>query len=225
MKKSIWLREEIPIAEELMALAPALKKEFLDYHTDFIDGDFKNGKSYRGASFLHSYEDAWKIDHIKYSYPEKGILISEVDNPVIQSRFPTAVELTRKWGNDCPISTYSILEKNAVIKRHAGIENRSGEYIRIHIPLLVPEGDIFFEIEGVEIDWSDIFAFDNQFIHSAHNYSNRRRLVFLFDLKRSVLGIEPGTPTDLLRYNSVEPFVRGQLPKIYHSCQIQKKEP
>jgi hypothetical protein len=33
--KKYWLREEIPIADELLALVPALTKEFLDYHTDF----------------------------------------------------------------------------------------------------------------------------------------------------------------------------------------------
>jgi hypothetical protein len=229
MRKSIWLREELPISDELEKLIPALREEFLNYHTDFIDGDFVNGKPYRNDLFdtnnVQSSKNAWKIDPIKYSHPDAGIFKSGLDHLVFRNRFPTAVALTEKWGEDCPISSYSILEKNAVITRHTGIENRSGEYVRIHIPLLVPEGDIFFEVEGVEIDWSDIFAFDNQFVHSAHNYSNYRRLVYLLDIKRSALGIEPGEPTDFTRYDSVEPFVRGKLPKLYHSCQIQKKEP
>jgi hypothetical protein len=229
MKKSIWLREELPISDELEKLIPALREEFLNYHTDFIEGDFVNGKPYHNDTFdtntMQSRELAWKVDPIKYTHPDAGIYKSGVSHPVLRSRFPTAVALTEKWGDNCPISTYSILEKNAVIKRHSGIENRSGEYVRIHIPLLVPEGDIFFEVEGVEIDWSDIFAFDNQFIHSAHNHSNQRRLVYLLDLKKSALGLEPGTPTDMTRYETVEPFVRGKLPKLYHSCQIQKKEP
>ena len=39
-EKTIWLREEINIADELMAYAPKLLEEFLARHPDFIDGDF-----------------------------------------------------------------------------------------------------------------------------------------------------------------------------------------
>jgi hypothetical protein len=223
MKKSIWLREELSIADELLALAPALTQEFLEYHTDFVNGDFVNGKPNTSVVYdtntVQSRPEAWKIEPVQYTNPGVGIFKTGVDHPVLQQRFPTAVELTKKWGNDCPISTYSILEKNAVITRHTGIENRTGEFVRIHIPLIVPPGDIFFEVEGVEIDWGDIFAFDNQFVHSAHNYSNHRRLVYLLDIRRTAIGIEPGTPTDFTRYDTVQPFVRGQLPKLLHTCQ------
>jgi hypothetical protein len=223
MKKSIWLREEISIADELLELVPALTKEFLEYHTDFINGDFAKGMPNPSIVYdtntVQSRPAAWKLDPIQYTNPGVGIFKTGVNKSDIIERFPTAVALTKKWGTDCPISTYSILEKNAVITRHTGIENRSGEFIRIHIPLIVPPGDIFFEVEGTEIDWSDIFAFDNQFVHSAHNYSDHRRLVYLLDLRRTAIGIDPGTPTDFTRYDTVEPFVRGKLPKIYHSCQ------
>lgn len=231
MKKSIWLREELSIADELLELVPALTKEFLDYHTDFIDGDFSKGQvftsttlHYDNADSLRSHYNAWKIDPVQYTNPVTGVFKTGVDHPSLVGKFPTAAALTKKWGTDCPISTYSILEKHSSILRHTGMENRSGEFVRIHIPLIVPPGDIFFEVEGVEIDWSDIFAFDNQFVHSAHNYTDQRRLVYLLDLRRTAIGIEPGTPTDLTRYDTVEPFVRGRLPKLYHSCQIQKKE-
>lgn len=223
MKKSIWLRHELGIAEELCSLIPALRQEFLDYHTDFVEGDFVRGKPYTNQLFdtaeVQSRAQAWKVDGVKYTHPDAGISVSKLDDAEIQTRFPTAVALTKKWDKDCPISTYSILERRAVITRHSGIENRSGEYVRIHIPLIVPKGDIFFEVEGVEVDWSDIFAFDNQFIHSAHNHSDHRRLVYLLDLRKSAIGIEPGTPTDMTRYQHVPPFVRGQYPKLLHDCQ------
>jgi hypothetical protein len=223
MRKSIWLREELSIADELLELVPALRQEFLEYHTDFIDGDFAKGKSYVNTEYdtntVQSRPESWKMEAVQYTNPGAGIFKTVVDDPVIKQRFPTAVELTKKWGKDCPTSTYSILEKNAVITRHADIENRTGEFVRIHIPLIVPPGDIFFEVEGVEIDWSDIFAFDNQFVHSAHNHSDHRRLVYLIDIRRTAIGLEPGVPTDFTRYDTVEPFVREQLPKILHSCQ------
>ena len=222
-RKSIWLREEISIADELLALAPKLLQEFLEYHTDFIVGDFAKGIPYTNPNFdvgpYKSRPDSWKIDPLKYTNPKHSVLHDGTKNDQIRQRFPTAVALTEKYGAHCPVSAYSILEHNAVIARHTGVENRDGLYVRIHIPLLVPPGDIFFEVEGVEIDWSDLFAFDNQFIHSAYNYTDQRRLVYLLDLHRDVLGLEPGIKTNFERFDAVPEFVRGQIPKVLHTCQ------
>ena len=99
---------------------------------------------------------------------------------------------------------------NTVLHRHTGPENRTGEYIRIHIPLIIPEGDLFFEVNGEEIDWSDIFAFNNQLAHSAHNLSNEHRMIFLIDIRRSRVGLPPGEPfnPDRHLYSMTQPFVR-----------------
>ena len=224
MKKTIWLKEEITIAKELLALAPKLTEEFLNYHDDFISGDFRNGRPYRNDVFdttnVQSRTTAWKIDGLKYTHLSANIFKNHFQDTQIRERFPTAVALTEKWGNDCPISTYSILEKNAVITRHTGIENRDNEFLRIHIPLLIPNGDIFFEVEGVEIDWNDLFGFDNQCAHSAHNLSPHRRLVYLIDIRRDSLGIPNGDKWSRHREHTTPPFVRGALPKIYHTNQL-----
>ncbi len=219
--KAYWLREEIPIADELLSLAPALTKEFLDYHEDFINGNFAKCKTYVNPTFdpsvVQSRADAWKTDGIKYTYKEANIHRFEKLKKWL--RFPTAIALTEKYGNDCPISTYSIIESNAVIERHTGIENRDNEFIRIHIPLIIPDGDIFFECEGAEIDWTDIWGFDNQLVHSAHNYTPHRRLIYLIDIRRSVLGIENGEKYDPRRQYQVPKFERGAIPKVLHSHQ------
>lgn len=222
-RKSIWLREEISIADELLALAPKLLEEFLAYHSDFLDGDFAKGVPYQNPNFdtgpYKSRPDAWKIDPLKYTNPRHNLMYDGTKTEQLCLRYPTATALTKKYGDHCPVSAYSVIEHNAVIARHTGVENRDGLYVRIHIPLLVPPGDIFFEVEGVEIDWSDLFAFDNQFIHSAYNYTDQRRLVYLLDIHRDVLGIEPGIKTNFERYDTVPPFVRGQLAKMLHTCQ------
>ena len=76
------------------------------------------------------------------------------------------------------------------------------------------------ESEGIEIDWSDIFALDNQLVHSVHNYTNQRRLIYLFNLSRKFLGIENGTVThDNDRVTNMPGFVRGALPKFLHKNQ------
>lgn len=80
MKKSIWLRKEISIADELLSLAPKLTEEFLAYHTDFIEGNFSKGVPYINETFdtndIKSHEHAWKIDGLKYVYKEKNIVLN-----------------------------------------------------------------------------------------------------------------------------------------------------
>jgi hypothetical protein len=221
-EKGIWLREEINIADELMELAPKLTEEFLAFHDDFIDGDFTKGAPYVNETFdtslVQNRSEAWKVDSLKYTYKEKKIL-NEYFKTDKRNRFPTAAYLTEKYGDDCPCSSYSILDKDSIIYRHTGIENRDNEFIRIHIPLIVPEGDIFFEVEGTEVDWQDLFGFDNQCIHSAYNHTQHRRLVYLLDIHRSVLDIPIGRPYDIHREMLAPPFVRGAKPKLLHNKQ------
>jgi len=229
-----WLREDLSIADELTALAPKLREEFLNYHSDFIDGEFSKGKFFDHKIYnlneILNKQYAWKTDFLKYSlepHEKNGVsetikddyyLIDEVRN-----RYPTAVALTEKYAKDCPISSYSILEPDTIIKRHTDIENRDAKFIRIHIPLIVPEGECFFECEGYEIDWSDIWAFNNQRAHSAYNLTDRRRLVYIFNISRSILGIEDSKYSfDFEVESATPPFVRGALPKVYHTVQLSK---
>lgn len=219
-RKRFWLKEELTVAEELLALAPQLTKEFLNWHKDF-DTNFIMGRAYGNPEFntdrVQSRKAAWKADSVQYRSKNHGVNIEPTE--VIEKRYPTATALTRQYGVDCAISTYSILEKNSVITRHTGLENRDNLFVRIHIPLIVPPGDIFFECEGIEIDWTDLFAFDNQLVHSAHNLSPDRRLVYLIDISRERLGLEEGPAFDLERQLNWPEFVRGQWPKQLHSGQ------
>lgn len=231
MDKTIWLREEISIAEELLSLAPKLTEEFLNYHEDFKESFSKGWPHFSSLfdpeNFTNKYK-AWKIEPIQYVYPQEDLHIRfwlpgawgdiKPDEPVLE-RFPTAVALTQKYGDDCAISVYSIIEPNSFIARHTGPENRDNEFLRIHIPLIIPEGDIFFEVEGVEIDWSDIFGFDNQRIHSAYNNTPYRRLVYLIDIKRTTLGLPIAEKYNPERELEIPPFERGVLPKILHTKQ------
>lgn len=255
--KQYWLRDEIPIADELMSYVPALVEEFLEHHSTFTDSsvpadltklknynfsasaqagssgipieelpDKKNGPmgnfiadNFRTGDFLiQSKPNTWLIDSLKYT-SKVGEVYHDYKQDVLRTRYPTACKIVEKFGDNCPIATYSVLNSDSIIKRHTGIENRLGEYLRIHVPLIIPEGDIFFECEGYEIDWTDIWAFDNQLTHSAYNYTPHRRLIFLIDIKRSYLGLPNGTPYDGIRINKIPKFVRGALPKVLHKHQ------
>lgn len=214
--QAIFRRHEIPIADHLLSFKEDLTKEFLAYYDDFIEGDFAKGIPYWNPVIdvdnIKTNKTSWKVSSVKYNFApaiEKSTNDDSVISTEIQDRFPTAVRLTEEFGNDCPISTYSILESNSVIKRHTGIENRTGEYIRIHIPLIVPPGEIFFEVNGEEIDWSDIFAFDNQQVHSAYNNTPFRRLVYMIDIRRSRIGMPPGQPYNSFKEHYAKPFIRN----------------
>jgi hypothetical protein len=206
MTKKIFTKDEIPIADYLMSYKDALTAEFLNYHQDFLDGEFKKGVVTRPIYSVEKFistPDAWKSTWVKYVFAHMKELLP------FQARrfFPTAIKLTNEFGGDCPISSYSVLEANSIIHRHTGPENRDGLFLRIHIPLIVPEGDIFFEVGGEVIRWDDIFAFDNQTIHSAYNYSNKRRLVYLIDIRRSRLNMPAGRQFDVDRdERSYPPF-------------------
>jgi hypothetical protein len=114
------------------------------------------------------------------------------DDDYARSRFPTAYNLVQAYGDDIQVANYSIMGPNTVFTRHTDPEHRDGSTLRIHIPLIVPQGDLFMEVDGEEVDWSDIFGFHNQHIHSAFNLTNQYRLIFLIDMKTSRIGIPHG---------------------------------
>ena len=62
--QSIWYRNEIKIADELMELAPKLREEFLAHHTDFFT-TFKGGISYAAdnpyTTLNESEKQMWKV--------------------------------------------------------------------------------------------------------------------------------------------------------------------
>lgn len=175
---------------------------FEDDVTEIIRKDMGNGESVRNP-------DGWKNIEIKYHDPFNGIKW-DIDKSYAKKRFPTAYKLVQEFGEDCPIASYSYLGPHTVLHRHTGPENRLGEYIRIHIPLIIPEGDLFFEVNGEEVTWDDIFAFDNQLVHSAHNLSDGHRLIFLLDIKRKRIGIPDGQVfnKDRQMYALSKPFSR-----------------
>jgi hypothetical protein len=188
----IWTREYIPIADELMALVPKLREEFLNYHTDYHT-TFKNGTPYASANpltILNKHESVvWKVEGLRYICPSQNVEQNYFLEPKVSNIFPTASALTKKYFSVLGCSGYSSLDAGGVIVPHCDIENTSHVTIRIHIPLIIPEGDAVLEAEGVKTKWTDIFAFDNGARHSAYNKTKERRLIYIIDIKRSFLSI------------------------------------
>jgi len=160
---------------------------------------------------VHSIKNpaGWKNVELKYHDPYNNIHW-DIDPVYAKAKYPTAYKLIQEFGDDCPISSYSYLAPKTSIHRHTGPENRDGEYIRIHVPLIIPSGDLFFEVNGEEVKWDKVFAFDNQFAHSAHNLSDGHRLIFLIDIRRSRIGLPQGQKWNKNRqlYAMSKPFIR-----------------
>jgi len=210
--KTIWLYNELPIFRfELRPLISKLKEEFLEYNSDYFT-TFSKGEAYNNPLFdsqsTMSKKDAWRVSDLRYAWPERNIVNNCFADPAIAKRFPTATALVTKYIDHCNVCSYSSMEANSNIIRHTDLENRDRKFVRIHVPLIIPEGDVFLEVNGVVLKWDNIFAFDNAGYHSAYNNTSERRLIFILDLSRKLLGIPPEIPYDLNSYESMPQFVR-----------------
>jgi Aspartyl/Asparaginyl beta-hydroxylase len=192
--KYTWSKDEISIADELTSLAPKLREEFLNHHTDFFT-TFTGGTPYHSANPLAILDaeekTVWKVEGLRYALPEQRIEKNLFLDSSLSNNFPTATQLTKKYLSHCGCSGYSILEGGGVIKPHMDIENRLHKTVRIHIPLIIPEGEIIFRVGQYQFDWSELFGFDNGILHSAYNKAVQRRLIYIIDITRSFLGIPP----------------------------------
>ncbi len=236
--KGIFRRDEISVGDYLMSLREPLTKEFLKGFNSIEKAIKIRGVSNlsvfqnvlkadpeEATDFTVTVDpvtrqckdslDSWW--HLPFKYTnhntEETLRVEmewEMDQKDIYSKlYPTAYNLVKQFGSNCPLANYSVMSPNSVLKRHTGPENRSGRFVRIHIPLIIPDGDIFLEVNGEEVDWSDLFGFNNQLGHSSHNYSNEYRLIFLLDLDREFCGLPPGEPYDINLEKYARPFIRN----------------
>jgi hypothetical protein len=228
-RKTIWHRNEIPIGDYLMSFQDKLREEFMEGfssleqaalalgHTTLDRPDHNVGKNTYDNLVQEKTDrwrpnaEGWKNVPFKYTLKDANNNIERgaKDGDFIVQKCPTAFSIMQEYGDDCPIMNYSILAPKSAILRHTGPENRSGRFIRIHIPLIVPEGDVFLEVDGEEVTWKDLFGFNNQYSHSAYNLTDEWRLIFLIDIDRERAGLPPGEPYNP-RYIP-KPFMRRVL--------------
>ena len=225
-KDGIFRREHLINADYYMSFQDSLRKEFLKNFDSLetamnaqaglaLDPTFRDDLSYDdeilssrkpGTNEFIKNNAAWKTVGFKYAHEDAGIYFNGLDDA--EEDFPTAVKFIRSLGDACPVAVYSILDPQTILNRHNGPENVKGETIRIHIPLIIPEGDVFLEVDGTEVQWNDIWGFNNQLPHSAYNLTDEYRLVFFFDIRRDSIGLAPGKPTPDDVWDTVQPFVR-----------------
>jgi hypothetical protein len=214
--KAVWRRNEDPsmvkwnnLCDRLHNMIPGLIADFMQDHKSIadriaVDGiKVNDGSSDKTKNSQHGNLDAWQAVPLKHTNRYAGI---KTVWPNMEEKFPTASKLVLEYDDDCPVAFYSIMAPGTELHRHTGPENLDGKNIRVHVPLIIPEGDIFLEVNGEFVTWDDIFCFDNQYVHSAYNYSDEWRLIFLIDFTRESIGIPPGLPYDVER--SGDPSIR-----------------
>jgi hypothetical protein len=228
--KKLWKRNENismnqwnSLCDRLQEMVPGLIADFMQDFKSIeervlFDGIKVNGdgKSDKTKNNQYGDNDAWQAVIIKFTNKYNN---TKIVTPGMEKKFPTATKLINDYGADCPVAFYSIMAPQTELHRHTGPENLDGKNIRVHVPLIIPEGDIFLEVNGEFVNWEDIFCFDNQYVHSAYNYSNEWRLIFLVDFTRESIGIPPGLPYSEDRSGDVNlRFSKEDLIKMYKNC-------
>jgi hypothetical protein len=208
-RKKIYRGKEFKYHSEFMSLVPGLTADFLNMHPEFTNLLEFDGLPPHTAG-------KYKVSLLTYKNDQMpGYNPGFVGNETLDSNkehYPTAYKHIIEKFSDCTLAGYGVLFPHSVITRHTGPENRTGEYIRIHIPLIIPEGDIGFEVAGEEVDWTDLFAFDNQRVHSAWNNTNQPRLCFIVDLLRTTCNLPNGIPWTYELDCDTPPFPKGEKP-------------
>lgn len=228
----IWHRRDLPIFEELLSFKDGLIKDYMEGFSDHKEAvlaqsentisieNYDNSQMNMAEGMLVVRDpntlkwstnfSAWQSVGLKNVVKLNGVVELQEEMPADRIvKFPTAKAMMDKYGDDLFGLVYSSIGPYSILQRHVGPENIDGEYIRIHIPLIVPPGDIFLEVQNQEVTWDDIFGFNNQYLHSAHNYSTEWRTIMIVDLSRKACGLPPGRRFSEGGLEREQPFIRG----------------
>lgn len=131
---------------------------------------------------IHLYQGAWNVFGI-YDFPN--------GNP-LESGIEACPDTAKIVSNAIPrhgAVGFSVLRAGTQIKPHVGYK---GNYLRCHLPLIVPEGDCGIAVNNQPVNWSfgKTLIFDDRYEHSAWNFSDKDRVVLLIDfVENNVEGV------------------------------------
>lgn len=187
----VWRGREIQFYDYLMDLRNDILNEFLAAHPNF-------SKMVEWSKFV---PPGWKLFPFRYIVDptnkerEDMMKLGALHEATCKDIYPTIYNnILKRWDKECSICGIAVLEPGGIIAKHVDDENMSAKWIRIHVPLSVPTGDLGMEICGEMVDWSDLFAIASQHVHSCWNFTNEPRIVLFLDLPRSVCNLPPGVP-------------------------------
>jgi hypothetical protein len=233
--KKIWRGTEITIRDDLMSFKQGLIDDFMaGYSTleeavtaqceDCINRDMYSEEWYESSKHQVTHQNPitrrwesglnwWRGVMIR-TYIKGGGGQEPVDMTIDEEgakRYPTMMKMLEKYHDKCYGLVYGVMGPRTILHRHLAPENVEGLYVRIHIPLIVPKGDLFLECHGEEVTWDDLYGFNNQHLHSAHNLSEEWRLVAIIDIDREHAGLSKGTYHNEDGAKNFKNFTRGWI--------------
>jgi aspartyl/asparaginyl beta-hydroxylase (cupin superfamily) len=140
---------------------------------------YSSGGENEGAS--------WTVFPLCYTFPA---------NDVTQRKFidktcafvPATTALLRGIGPSLRTALFSRLDPNTKLGTHTGWSDLANHVIRVHIPLIVPQGEVCGTwVDGCveKQDVGLVVCFDDSKVHRAFNYSEtEERIVLIIDLER-----------------------------------------
>lgn len=81
---------------------------------------------------------------------------------------------------------FSAILPGGIIQWHVDKYDANEDYIRVHLPLIVPQGDIGITVEKITYNWNEgkVFCFDPFVMHTAWNKTNNLRLNLNFNFSK-----------------------------------------
>jgi len=143
------------------------------------------------------WEPTNKIETITWQQQDGITFGTRSAYDTIKQHYPKLTEMIDKLRTEYGIDsvnkvTFSILVANGNIGVHTGRDNIHSEYIRCHIPLIIPEhtrDEMYLEANADKVYWTETWGFDNQIPHTAKNATDYHRLVLIIDISRDALCI------------------------------------
>ncbi len=119
------------------------------------------------------YGEGWEVFGI-YNFPYGQPLADGV------RRCPITAELVARNVPGHGAAGFSVLKPGTNIKPHVGYQ---GDFLRLHLGLIVPEGDCGLSVRGKRTRWQNgrAMIFDDREPHSAWNNTEQDRVVLLVD--------------------------------------------
>jgi len=107
---------------------------------------------------------------------------NEIEKNIIQT--PETIEILRKIPNLLNAG-FSCLTPNTSTRVHNETDKN---FDRIHLPLIIPEGDCAIQVQDKIRKWydcKDVLIFDDRKWHNAWNYTDKPRYILIVDVLRN----------------------------------------
>jgi beta-hydroxylase len=156
-------------------------KSFIDEHIpqlreEFLSIDCSDAPLYPAGAYAQlDIHQKWKMIVMKN--------MGEWDNSN-KVKYPLFNNFIESFGEQCRSAGFSILEPGGEVLTHVDTEEDHERYVIVHIPLLIPTGDVGFKENDETGKWVEgsSFILDVESPHSIWNFTNEPRIVILLEL-------------------------------------------